>query len=457
VSAFDVHDLDKLVDWRHGLISPRIFCDEDIYEMEMERLFGRAWLFLVHQSQLKKPGDFFATYMGADPVLVVLQKDGSVTALLNACRHRGMRVCRADEGNIRAFTCTYHGWTYGIDGKLINVPNFQDGYYGELDMQEWGLIPVPRLCNYKGLIFGNFDVTAPSLEEYLGDALWYLDAFVDRREGGTEVVEGVVKGTFQGNWKLAAEQFAADAYHAPISHGSAYIGMSANAGSTHQQERVTGIPGRQFSSRLGHGWGFQTVDPALRKTPLSYDPVEADYAVEIQPEMDGRLGIDRALGPVAAHMTVFPNFSALPPNPMRVWHPKGPDAFEVWAWVLVDTAASQEVRDAIRKRVVRTFSPSGLWEMDDGENWSQIARNLRTSPRIRNLTFNYQMGLGHEVESDESFPGTIGPRFHGDVPARGFYRRWLEFMTSEDWPAVAEDDQLDARGDPGPVLIDRRP
>ena len=88
-------DLSDLVDADRGLINPQIYADEDIYEAELANVFGRTWLFLAHDDMIRKPGDFIQTYMGEDPVLVVRQKDGSVRAFLNQCRHRGMRICRA--------------------------------------------------------------------------------------------------------------------------------------------------------------------------------------------------------------------------------------------------------------------------------------------------------------------------------------------------------------------------
>jgi 3-phenylpropionate/trans-cinnamate dioxygenase subunit alpha len=166
-------DLGSLVDCERGLVSRRIFIEPEIYEDELKQIFACCWLFLCHDTQIPLPGDFFTTYMGEDPVLVLRDSDGQVHAFLNICRHRGNRLCRADSGNAASFTCADHGWTYRNDGRLTGVPYLKEAYHNELDRGRWGLVSVAQLDNYKGLWFATFDPEAPTLRAYLGEMAWY--------------------------------------------------------------------------------------------------------------------------------------------------------------------------------------------------------------------------------------------------------------------------------------------
>src|SRR5438270_345197 len=158
-----------LVDSQKGTVDRRIFSAQHIYEMELEQIFARCWNFVAHESQIPNPGDFFQNYIGEDRVIAVRDKEGGLQVLLNTCRHRGNAVCRAEEGHASSFMCTYHGWTYDLQGKLVGVPGFKDYYHEDLNREEWGLISAAKVDSYKGFIFATLDPEAPDFNEYLGD------------------------------------------------------------------------------------------------------------------------------------------------------------------------------------------------------------------------------------------------------------------------------------------------
>jgi len=150
-----------LVELEHGRISREIFVNETIYQQEQEQLFARTWLFVGHESQIPQPGDYFVSCMGEESVILTRDSQGHIHVFLNTCRHRGMKVCRYDEGNTTVFTCPYHGWGYATDGRLVGVPYYREAYREALDRSQWGLIEVAQLVNYKGTIWATWDATAP--------------------------------------------------------------------------------------------------------------------------------------------------------------------------------------------------------------------------------------------------------------------------------------------------------
>ena len=141
-----------VIDPTTGELDRRIFVDPDIYAEEQEKVFGRAWLMIGHESLVPKPNDFFHTYMGEEPVILTRDDKGELHAFLNMCRHRGNRVVRTDLGNAANFACAYHGWTFSNDGSLEYVPGEEEAYYGGLDRGSLGLIEA-RLETYAGIVF----------------------------------------------------------------------------------------------------------------------------------------------------------------------------------------------------------------------------------------------------------------------------------------------------------------
>ncbi|MEV7085533.1 aromatic ring-hydroxylating dioxygenase subunit alpha [Streptomyces sp. NPDC093085] len=415
-------DVSGLVDTEGGLLDRVVFTDQNLYRQELRRVFAPSWLFLAHTDQFHKPGDFFTTYMGEDPVIVTLDRARRIRVYLNSCRHRGARVCRADFGQTRNFTCTYHGWSYNLDGSLVSVPN-KSGYPADFDETQWGLVEVPHVETYHGLVFGTWNPAPVPLRESLGDMAWYMDAMLDHDEEGTVVVGGVHKWVLEGNWKLAAEQFATDWYHVNMSHASALMVLSPTG--KKPKDEVVHRSGRQYSDANGNGAGF----PVHPKNRFDAQTVHQWTNYDALRE---RLGEARVEGPLTnGHATVFPNFSYLPVNgSIRVWHPKGPDRMEVWAWTIVDRSMPEEVREAQRLYNLRTFGPSGIFEQDDGENWSEV-QAVANGFITNGVALNYQMGLGSERE-DGRHPGTTS-ELYSDAAGRAFYGHWRELMNTPAW------------------------
>ena len=117
--------LRALVDIDSVHIGREVYVNEDIYIQEREQIFARAWLFVGHESQVPNPGDFVVSRMGEEEVILVRdRKDKRLHIFLNSCRHKGMKVCRYDDGNALVFTCPFHGWSYDTDGRLVGVPYY---------------------------------------------------------------------------------------------------------------------------------------------------------------------------------------------------------------------------------------------------------------------------------------------------------------------------------------------
>ena len=158
-------------------------------------------MFLTHECLIPTYGDYVMARMAEDNVIVCRQKDGSIRAFINSCTHRGNQVCHAESGNARAFVCNYHGWVYGTDGALVEVP-LEERCHVQVDKSARGL-PSIRVESYRGFVYGCFDEAAPLLAESLGDFGWYLDTWMVGDGGGVELLGPPAKSTLDCNWKVS--------------------------------------------------------------------------------------------------------------------------------------------------------------------------------------------------------------------------------------------------------------
>ena len=149
-----------------GRVHRRLYTDPAIFEAEMERIFGAAWVYVGHESQIRKPGDYVRTFIGRKPVVLVRDAQGHVCVIHNQCAHRGSLVVANDKGNTEEFMCCYHGWTYHLDGRLKAVP-LQQGYPRDFDPNnpKTAMVAAARVKSYRGFVFASEAAEGPSLEE----------------------------------------------------------------------------------------------------------------------------------------------------------------------------------------------------------------------------------------------------------------------------------------------------
>src|SRR5215207_9152036 len=172
----------------------------EIYEAEMQSVFGSNWLYIGHEAEVPTPGDFVRRTVGNRAMFLIRSvKSGELRAFHNSCTHRGALVCRQDSGNSKAFRCFYHAWTFNSDGQLIAVPD-QDGYGEHFSREDLGLAPAARLESYKGFVFISFNPDVEDLVTYLAGAREYLDLITDAAESGVEIRKGTNQYEIKANW-----------------------------------------------------------------------------------------------------------------------------------------------------------------------------------------------------------------------------------------------------------------
>lgn len=212
-----IHQLEPSDLVQEDRVAARVYTDPEIFEREMTQIFEKTWIWVAHESELPKPGSFKSTYVGRNSVIVTRDRKGSIHTLVNRCRHRGASLCEKPRGEANGFTCPYHAWSYGLDGRLRGIP-YPDGYEGVMSKDEMGLRKL-RTESYRGLIFATFDQDAEPLEEFLGDVRLWADRFFKQGGGYPLKVLGTHRFRFRGNWKIQLEN-TTDGYHFPIVHRS---------------------------------------------------------------------------------------------------------------------------------------------------------------------------------------------------------------------------------------------
>jgi benzoate/toluate 1,2-dioxygenase alpha subunit len=238
------------------------FTDEALFELEMKHIFEGNWIYLAHESQIPNNNDYYTTHIGRQPVFIARNRQGELNAFINACSHRGAMLCRHKRGNKATYTCPFHGWTFNNSGKLLKVKDPEDAGYPECFNKEGShdLKKVARFESYKGFLFGSLNEDVLPLPEFLGEAGKIIDMIVNQSADGLEVLRGASTYTFEGNWKLQAEN-GADGYHVSAVHWN--YAATTNHRKEQEAMRADNIRAMDAGKWGKQGGGFYAFDTAI--------------------------------------------------------------------------------------------------------------------------------------------------------------------------------------------------
>ncbi|ROO24174.1 Rieske 2Fe-2S domain-containing protein [Salinisphaera orenii] len=343
-----------------------IFTDPDLFELEMKHVFENNWVYVAHESQLPEANDYFTTHIGRHPVLITRDKEGELHALINACAHRGAMICRRKHGNKGTFTCPFHGWTFKNTGKLLKVKDKKGGGYPEGFDSEGShdLKQVPRFESYRGFLFASLNPFVVSLDEHLGSTRTIIDQMVDQAPEGLEVLRGNSTYSYDGNWKLQAEN-GADGYHVSSVHANYSATMDRR-----NDEGTQTVDADGWSKSEGGVYAFENghillwtnlLNPEVRPVYVHRDEITERVGAE---QADYIVNQSRNLG-LYPNVFLMDQFS----TQIRVIRPVAVDKTEVTIYCFAPKNEPAEDRRLRIRQYEDFFNVSGMGTPDDLEEF----------------------------------------------------------------------------------------
>jgi p-cumate 2,3-dioxygenase subunit alpha len=374
-----------------------------ILALERERVFDRCWLYVGHESELPRPGDYRRRTVVGRPLFIVRGRDQQIRVFHNTCTHRGAMICRRDEGSAEQFQCFYHAWTFNSHGELIGVPD-ESGYSAAFDRSALGLQSPPRVESYRGLYFVSFDPAIEDLSTYLGEARELIDQTMDGAEplGGWAVIAGTARYSIKANWKLLVEN-SIDNYHLATVHQTYFEYMAqrraaAGVEQLSRQEQRARSRGRALGGRHSAMLLPTPGRTIAYPSPLWNDDANREIA-RVRSLLVERHGPERAqqMAELSRFIIVFPNLIFQDTQSgfrlRQIW-PTAPDRMDVLQWELLPREERADLR-AYRMELSLTFlGPGGFGTPDDvealescqggfrsgGVEWSDLSRGMHREP-----------------------------------------------------------------------------
>ncbi|MGY3607378.1 aromatic ring-hydroxylating dioxygenase subunit alpha [Bradyrhizobium sp. Leo121] len=396
-----------------------VYHDPQIFEQELERIWHRTWVYVGHISEVPNKNDYVTKSIGSTPVLMVHDRDGKISLLLNKCPHRGNQLCAYRQGNRGTFTCPYHSWTFANTGDLIGYA-YADGY-GDADKSGFSLGRVPRVGIYRGFVFGSFANEGPSLEEHLGGATASIDQLLENSpEGELELTAGFLQHRTKANWKFMLEN-ETDGYHPAFVHGSVFQVTDSGIG------KLYGPQSTALTRDFGNGHTEFDLRPEWRRIgkPLEWFGTSETRFPQYVKAMEQAYGAERARRIMidgTPHIMIFPNLF-IAEIQLFVLQPIAVDE-TIQHVTALQFKGAPELNRRLRQQTMGSVGPAGLLLADDTEMYERNHRGaVINDPEWVTLT----RGL-HRERRDEN--GYLVGHSTDEVPQRAIWRHYTELMTA---------------------------
>jgi phenylpropionate dioxygenase-like ring-hydroxylating dioxygenase large terminal subunit len=421
-------DISRLV--RDDAIHQSVYTDPAIFEREVDKIFRRVWIYVGHESQVKKPGDFITLELIGQPLIMVRHRDRQIRVLFNRCGHRGAKVVNEPSGNARTFQCCYHGWSFNTDGSLAGVPQ-RDDYPDTLDFDDpaLGLTAVPRVQSYRGFVFLSFAPSGPDLEAWLGPATMGIDELIALSpEEQIDFSGGCHRYEYRGNWKHQFENLA-DTYHPNAAHASTVepdgMQFKRRPGSTGGRAPFFDKDGVPLVSKIGV-WAFPNGHTSEGSMFASVSQTGGIWE-EYRQRLAARHGLEKAndiLTQKRHSLTIYPSLDILmAQHSVRVIRPIAVDKTEVIVYPVRMVGAPEAVFRDIVKYLNITHSAASFVQTDDLESFRRCQVGLGAAGNPWCL-----LARGHAQERRDNNGVMWGDRA-SEIGQRNQHKVWLSLMT----------------------------
>ncbi|MFL6572034.1 MAG: aromatic ring-hydroxylating dioxygenase subunit alpha [Burkholderiales bacterium] len=420
----------------------QVYTDPAIFELEMQRIHERVWIYCGHESQVPKTGDYYAVQIGRQPMVMVRGGDGKVNVLYNRCPHRGNMMVGDRHGSSgEFFRCSYHAWTFHHDGSLRSIPMMESGYagtpYGK-DHPDCSMKRAARVENYRGFVFASLSAEGPSLVDFLGQAIVAFDDMCDRApQGEVEIVPTCFRVIQKSNWKIFLEN-QLDALHPSVTHQS--TGRAAHEVEKDIQKKTGHAP---LSYHMLSAFATVTIDKWDNFQTLNYPhghciltgymglrPKDPDTLAYEKTLVDayGQKRMEEILGVNIHHVLIYPGLSVQSPlQQLRAVRPLGVDRTltEIWHFRL------KGAPEAIYRRSLAYYnlvnSPATLVNADDLENFWKVHQGLSSEGGD---WVSFARHYGRDIQKGEMVE-TAANCGTSEAPMRNQMKAWARYMAAQ--------------------------